>query len=138
VVIIVSAVISIVEGEYILSLALFGLILLVLGMYVNFVARRDLAKHWSPLADSGEDQKLIKTGIYAKIRHPIYLSAILFSLGVVFTGGNLYGFVFFLLLLIALGMRIRKEERELITKFGEEYKEYAEKTAILVPKLKGK
>jgi len=45
---------------------------------------------------------------------------------------------FFVLYLIALRTRIRKEEKELIAKFGEEYKEYAKETSPLIPKLKGK
>jgi protein-S-isoprenylcysteine O-methyltransferase Ste14 len=40
--------------------------------------------------------------------------------------------------LVAFVTRIKKEERELITKFGEEYKEYAKETPLLIPKLKGK
>jgi protein-S-isoprenylcysteine O-methyltransferase Ste14 len=134
----VDAVITISKEEYIFLLALLGFILIFFSMYINFIARRELARCWSPLAALGKEQKLIKTGIYAKIRHPIYLSGLILLLGFALIAGNLYGLLFFILSLTALGIRIRKEERELITKFGEEYNEYARKTSILIPKLRGK
>ena len=133
-----NGIISIFKESYTLSLALPGFASMFLGMYINFVARRDLARYWSPLASSGTEQQLIKTGIYAKVRHPVYLSVSVLLLGFALIAGNLCGLLFFVLYLIALGTRIRKEEKELIAKFGEEYKEYAKETSPLIPKLKGK
>ncbi len=134
----VNAIISILEEEYIFPLALLGFIPILLSTYINFVARRDLARYWTPFASTGKEQKLVKTGIYAKVRHPIYLSGLILSLGFTFIAGNLYGLLFFILSLVAFVTRIKKEERELITKFGEEYKQYAKETPLLIPKLKEK
>jgi len=134
----VNAIISILEEEYIFLLALLGFIPIFLSTYINFVARRDLARYWTPFASIGREQKLVKTGIYAKVRHPIYLSGLILSLGFTFIAGNLYGLLFFILSLVAFVTRIKKEERELITKFGEEYKQYAKETPLLIPKLKEK
>jgi len=134
----VNAIISILEEEYIFLLALLGFIPILLSTYINFIARRDLDKYWTPFASTGKEQKLVKTGIYAKVRHPIYLSGLYLSLGFVLIAGNLYGLLFFILSLVAFVTRIKKEERELITKFGEEYKQYAKETPLLIPKWKGK
>ena len=134
----VNAIISILKEEYIFPLALLGFISIFLSTHINFGARRDLARYWTPFASTGKKQKLIKTGIYAKVRHPIYLSGLILSLGFTLIAGNLYGLLFFILSLSAFVTRIKKEEGELITRFGEEYKEYAKKTSLLVPKLKGK
>lgn len=138
IVLLVNAIISILEEEYIFLLALLGFIPILLSTYINFVARRDLARYWTPFANTGKEQKLIKTGIYAKVRHPIYLSGLILSLGLTLIAGNLYGLLFFFLSLIAFVTRIKKEERELISRFGEEYKQYAKETPLLIPKLKGK
>jgi len=97
-----------------------------------------LARYWTLFSTTEKEQKLVKTGIYAKVRHPIYLSGLILSLGFTLIAGNLYGLLFFILSLVAFVTRIKKEERELITKFGEEYKEYAKETSLLVPKIKGK
>ncbi|NLJ05857.1 MAG: isoprenylcysteine carboxylmethyltransferase family protein [Exilispira sp.] len=134
----VNAIISILEEKYIFLLALPGFILILLSICINFVARRDLARYWTLFSTTEKEQKLVKTGIYAKVRHPIYLSGLILSLGFTLIAGNLYGLLFFILSLVAFVTRIKKEERELITKFGEEYKEYAKETSLLVPKIKGK
>jgi len=132
----VNAIISILKEEYIFLLTLPGFTLILLSMYINFVARRDLARHWSPFAASEKGQKLIRDGIYSKVRHPIYLSGLVLSLGFALIAGNLYGLLFFILSLVAFVIRMKKEERELITKFGEEYKEYVKETSLLIPKFK--
>ncbi len=134
----VNAIISILEEKYIFLLALPGFILILLSICINFVSRRDLARYWTLFSTTEKEQKLVKTGIYAKVRHPIYLSGLILSLGFTLIAGNLYGLLFFILSLVAFVTRIKKEERELITKFGEEYKEYAKETSLLVPKIKGK
>ena len=134
----VNAIISILEEKYIFLLALPGFILILLSICINFVSRRDLARYWTLFSTTEKEQKLVKTGIYAKVRHPIYLSGLILSLGFTLIAGNLYGLLFFILSLVAFVTRIKKEERELITKFGEEYKEYAKETSLLKPKMKGK
>ena len=134
----VNAIISILEEKYIFLLALPGFILILLSICINFVSRRDLARYWTLFSTTEKEQKLVKTGIYAKVRHPIYLSGLILSLGFTLIAGNLYGLLFFILSLVAFVTRIKKEERELITKFGEEYKQYAKETPLLIPKLKEK
>jgi len=132
-----NGIISILNDNYILPLVLLGFAFMLTGMYINFIARRDLGKRWSPLADSKKDQSLIKTGIYTKVRHPIYLSILVFWLGIALIGGNFFSLLY-VLFLVALKARIRKEESELITRFGEEYKEYIKGTPMLIPKLRTK
>ena len=134
----VNAIISILEEKYIFLLALPGFILILLSICINLVSRRDLARYWTLFSTTEKEQKLVKTGIYAKVRHPIYLSGLILSLGFTLIAGNLYGLLFFILSLVAIVIRIKKEERELIKKFGEEYKQYAKETPLLIPKLKGK
>jgi protein-S-isoprenylcysteine O-methyltransferase Ste14 len=129
---------SILDEVYKFPLALLGFIPILLSIYINFIARRDLARYWTPLSNTGKEQELIKTGIYARVRHPIYLSVLIQSLGFTLIAGNRYGVLFFILSLAIFAIRIKKEERELIMKFGEEYKEYAKITPPLIPKLKSK
>ncbi|MEM4525788.1 MAG: isoprenylcysteine carboxylmethyltransferase family protein [Methanothermobacter sp.] len=97
-----------------------------------------IGRYYTPLANTGEGQNLVKTRIYAKVRHPIYLSGLILLLWFTLIAGNLYGLLFFILSLAALIMRIRKEEREFIKKFGGEYKQCAKEIPRLIPKFKGK
>jgi protein-S-isoprenylcysteine O-methyltransferase Ste14 len=134
----VSAIISIIKDRYRFPLALAGFFLILLSMYINFIARRDLARYWTPLADTEKEQVLIKSGIYGRVRHPIYLSILIQLIGLALVGGNFYGFLFFILSVVALALRIKKEEQKLVIKFGEDYKEYAARTPALLPGLRKK
>ncbi len=133
---IINAVISLMRGKCPLSLFLIGLALVLFGAYINILARRELARFWSPLSSSNEGQELIKSGIYARVRHPVYLSLLIYFLGVTLVAGNWYGCILFILFLGGLRERIKKEEEELYRKFGEEYEIYAKETPLILPRLR--
>jgi len=116
-----------------LTIASFGVILV--SIVINLLARQELARNWSPLAGTSAEQSLIKSGIYAHIRHPIYTSGILLSLGLALVTGSLWGLALFILAVIAFVVRINAEEKALLAKFGVEYQEYAQNTGALLPKL---
>ena len=123
------------NGIYNLLPVLFGFLLMFIGMAFNLIVRTDLGKNWVPLSKTTENQELVTDGIYSKIRHPFYLSILILFLGMAIIPWNLYGLLFFILFLIALRIRIRKEESELVAKFGEEYEKYIKETPMIIPKL---
>ena len=114
---------------------LIGFIIMIIGMGFNFIVRANLGKNWVPLSKTTEGQELITESIYSKIRHPFYLSVLILFLGITIISWNLYGLLFLILTVIALMIRIKKEERELIIKFGAEYEKYKKETPMLIPKL---
>lgn len=113
-----------------------GFILMIIGMGFNLIVRTNLGKNWAPLSKTTEGQELVTEGIYSKVRHPFYLSILILFLGIAAISWNLYSVLFFILALIAVRVRIRKEEIELIAKFGEKYVKYKKETPMLIPKLK--
>jgi len=114
---------------------LIGFIIMITGMGFNFIVRTNLGKNWVPLSKTTEGQELVTEGIYSRVRHPFYLSVLILFLGVTIISGNLYGLLFLILTVIALIIRIRKEEIELIDKFGEKYKKYKKETPMIIPKV---
>ena len=80
------------------------------------------------------DNKLVKTGIYSYIRHPIYSAFLFISTGLIILSQNI--FLFFLPILywiiLTIGM-IKTEEKWLLEKFGEEYLEYSKKVNRFIP-----
>jgi len=85
----------------------------------------------TPKADS-----LVKEGPYRYIRHPVYLGTFLMLLGSVLVLKSIPGFVLlFLTYLPLLITRARMEEKELLKKFGKEWKEYKDKTGFLFPSI---
>jgi protein-S-isoprenylcysteine O-methyltransferase Ste14 len=91
------------------------------GLLMLIVARLQLGASFSIDAKAKE---LVTTGLYSKIRNPIYVAGELFLLGVAMVTGK------WLLLLLVLALvpvqvvRARKEEQVLTQAFGEEYARY--------------
>ena len=131
----IGGVLVILREEYRLPLTIAGFVVILLSIVINLMARQELARNWSPLAGTNTEQSLIKTGIYSHIRHPIYTSALLLSLGFALITSSPWGLALFILVLIAFVVRIHTEEKALLSKFGVEYQEYAQKTGALLPRL---
>jgi protein-S-isoprenylcysteine O-methyltransferase Ste14 len=80
-----------------------------------------------------DTENLINTGIYKYIRHPMYSSLILLSLGVLFKNITLLGIILFVLVNVFVFHTAMAEEREDIIFFGNIYKEYMKKTKMFIP-----
>jgi protein-S-isoprenylcysteine O-methyltransferase Ste14 len=76
---------------------------------------------------------LITVSLYKYIRHPLYLSLILFSFGAFFKHIDIFQSILLILNIISLILTAKVEEKELINKFGNEYKEYINKTKMFIP-----
>ena len=132
---VIGAALAIITERFQLPLTIAGFGVILVSIVINLLARQELARNWSPLAGTSAEQSLIKSGIYARIRHPIYTSGILLSLGLALVTSSLGGLALFILAVIAFVVRINAEEKALLAKFGVEYQEYAKKTGALLPKL---
>lgn len=53
-----------------------GIVLLLLGAWLGLCGKRDLGTHRTPFPRPKEDGQLMTTGIYARLRHPLYASVI--------------------------------------------------------------
>lgn len=73
-----------------------------------------------------ENQKVIDTGLYGVVRHPMYSATILLFLSMPIVLGSIYSFIIFLAYPIIIAMRIKGEE-EFLEKELEGYKEYKNK-----------
>ncbi len=81
-------------------------------------------------------QRLIQSGLYARIRHPGYLGSLLIFVGLAVSFRNWLSAALLLLPIVpAFLNRIRVEERGLTEAFGEEYAEYSKTTKRLLPGL---
>ena len=116
---------------------IFSGIMLFLATIIFYLSHKELADNWSPFVEVKERQKLIKTGIYRYIRHPMYLSMWLFAFFQGFLLSNIFIEIFGILAWSNLYfIRINNEEKIMIDIFGNEYKEYIENTGRIFPKLR--
>ncbi len=106
--------------------------ILSLGLFIS--AHIYLGRNYSFFLRFQKDQKLVKTGPYRFVRHPIYTAYILFHIGIFLIVGNWFlGIIWIGGFCIIFVLRIRKEEKMLIETFGHEYLEYKERTGCIFP-----
>ena len=111
-----------------------GIPFLVVGITVRIVSRLKLVRQFSGHVQTTESHRLITSGIYSSIRHPAYLGYLCLLIGFPVCFGSIAGFVCAVAAGIsALIYRIRIEEIALLQWFGEEYRQYREKTVRLIP-----
>ena len=79
---------------------------------------------------------LVKTGPYAMIRNPMYFGTFIIGTGVVVMLLDLWLFFLFAAIFFMIYIpQIKKEERILLGRFGQEYKEYCKLTPKYFPRL---
>ena len=94
-----------------------------------------LASAWKVLYAAQREHKLATTGPYARVRHPQYGGFILIMTGFLFQWPTLVTLVMFPVLVTMYVLLARREERDAIAEFGEEYVRYASKTTAFFPRL---
>lgn len=77
--------------------------------------------------------KLVVIGAYRYIRHPLYSSLLLLGLGATLKHISFESIILTLSNIIALFATAKLEEKEMLNKFGSEYKEYMNRTKMFIP-----
>jgi protein-S-isoprenylcysteine O-methyltransferase Ste14 len=111
-----------------------GLGLEIIGFVVVLIGFRGLGKSLTANPVPIKSGKLVTTGIYSRVRHPIYLGLILVSFGIVLTNGSVIKFGFWILLVALLIFKMKFEE-SLLVKTYPGYKQYQEKVPGIFPKF---
>jgi protein-S-isoprenylcysteine O-methyltransferase Ste14 len=111
-----------------------GIVCLVAGLWLFARSHADLGTNWSITLEVREKHQLVTHGIYRRVRHPMYLALLLYSLGQALVvpnwiAGPSYGVA--MVLLVAL--RLRPEERMMLDEFGPEYEAYRSRSKRLLP-----
>jgi protein-S-isoprenylcysteine O-methyltransferase Ste14 len=123
---------ALLEWNWIWALAGSGLF--VAGQAVRVVAIRALGRFFTVTVRLHPEHNLIKEGIYKRIRHPAYLGLFVLMSGYVTLFASVFGYaLLFFFALPAMLYRIRVEERVLVEKFGDEYRNYCRQAKRLVP-----
>ena len=103
------------------------------GTILRQLGKRTLGRYYSYGLRTLKDQKLIQHGVYKYVRHPITLAALIYTPAIPLIFSSLYGFVVMLGIVPLFLFRIRIEEKMLVEKFGDEYRQYMRRTKKLIP-----
>jgi protein-S-isoprenylcysteine O-methyltransferase Ste14 len=117
-----------------LTTVMLGEAVAVAGIGLRIWAILTLDQFFTFVVGIAEDHRVVQHGPYRVLRHPGYAGVLLTLLGVgVALASWLSVLVIFIVPVLALGVRIRIEERTLADALGAEYRAYADRTARLIP-----
>ncbi|MEM9279742.1 MAG: protein-S-isoprenylcysteine O-methyltransferase [Pseudomonadota bacterium] len=115
-------------------LVIAGTLVLVASLRLFRLTHKALGKMWSHSLDLREGHKLVTSGIYEKVRHPMYTAFWMWALGAALLLPNwiagLSGLVGFGTLFF---LRVGQEEKMMRNEFGEEYDAYMKRTKRIIP-----
>jgi len=102
---------------------------------------RTLCKNWVHALDPSKFQQreveaLVTSGPYHYVRNPIYLGSFTFIIALALVAANWLLLLPALVLITIIYRQIDNEEAMLIDRFGDEYREYMNRTPRIIPKFK--
>ena len=122
------------QAGYYGAYALVGVMLT--GLALTWWARIHLGCLWSSAITRKEKHRLIETGPYGFVRHPIYTGLIIALLATAAIEATLVALLGALLIALGLWVKARAEERFLSTELAPEtYESYRRRVPMLVPFL---
>jgi protein-S-isoprenylcysteine O-methyltransferase Ste14 len=105
-----------------------------LGIAWTWWARIHLGKLWSGNIDLKAGHVVVRSGPYRLSRHPIYSGLLLALLATAVSEGTWAAFIGWALIVTGFVMKLRREERLLLTQLGAEYDSYRSAVPALVPR----
>jgi len=96
---------------------------------------RTLGRNLTDTVVTRKQHSLVIAGPYRWVRHPMYLSVALVTFGTSLVTANWFFFVAGCLTFVLLMIRTGKEEENLIARFGDDYRNYMQRTGRFVPRL---
>jgi protein-S-isoprenylcysteine O-methyltransferase Ste14 len=114
-----------------------GALLFAAGIWLLWRSHADLGRAWSAIAEIQVGQKLVTDGVYRHVRHPMYSAHLLWGLGQVLLLQNwVVGPSMLAAQALLMAVRLPREERLLLTEFGESYRAYKQRTGLFFPRLR--
>jgi protein-S-isoprenylcysteine O-methyltransferase Ste14 len=111
-----------------------GVALAVLGIALTVWAQLDMGDSWRVGVDESETTALVHTGLFGRVRNPIYTAMLTFDLGIALVTPNFVTIAGLILAVGALELQVRRvEEPYLLGKHGEAYRGYTASVGRFIP-----
>ena len=114
------------------TMIILGSLIALMGTMVRVWCHFELDGAFSPYIEKSENQRIIRSGLYAKIRHPMYIGSILHFIGYPLMLAAEWAWCFSILAIFGIFIRIYKEEKFLAKEFPG-YLKYMSETWRLIP-----
>jgi protein-S-isoprenylcysteine O-methyltransferase Ste14 len=111
-----------------------GAALMILAVWLFWRSHADLGRNWSPSLQLREDHALVTEGVYRHVRHPMYTSEWLLGIAQALLLQNwVAGWAGLALFTLLYVLRVPREERMMLDRYGEEYRAYMHRTGRVFP-----
>jgi protein-S-isoprenylcysteine O-methyltransferase Ste14 len=112
------------------SIKIIGIVINIIGLIIWWSAKITLGENWDAGYGNPKIKQLVTHGIYSKIRHPLYWGINLTLIGLALLYLTIWFSIISLLIVVCFFYRMRIEDKYLLEKLGEEYRNYKAKTWI--------
>ena len=113
-----------------------GIVVFAGAIFMLWRSHVDLGRNWSATLRITGQHSLVTSGVYRRIRHPMYTAHLLWAIAQGLLLSNwLAGWAFLVLSFPLYVIRIPKEEQMMLEHFGEEYRQYKTRTGMLIPRM---
>jgi protein-S-isoprenylcysteine O-methyltransferase Ste14 len=113
-----------------------GALVMAGSLWLFWRSHVDLGQNWSVSLELRRDHELVSTGVYRRVRHPMYASIWLWAIAQAMMLANwLAGWAVLPAFFAMYVIRTPREEELMRERFGNAYREYARRTGRLIPRL---
>jgi protein-S-isoprenylcysteine O-methyltransferase Ste14 len=111
-----------------------GMFLALIGIGAVFAAQSDMGASWRANVDYTERPELIRTGMFAVIRNPVFTFIIITTFGLALMTPNIVALAGVVMVALGIDLHVRLvEEPYLRWAHGDDYREYAARVGRFVP-----
>ena len=117
----------------------FGMLLLLFALVAMTIAQQQMggipARIGLPHFDKSKKPKLATTGLFGRVRHPMYVTAFFMGIGIFLATGYALVLISSIIWIVVMKFYTDVEEAVLIEEFGKEYEDYRKRVPRFIPKL---
>ena len=96
----------------------------------------DLGRNWSAILKIRQEHTLVMNGVYRYMRHPMYVAHLFWAIAQGLLLQNwLAGWILLATFIPMYLVRAPKEEKMMLDNFGEEYRNYINRTGRIIPRF---
>jgi protein-S-isoprenylcysteine O-methyltransferase Ste14 len=106
---------------------------IALGLAFCWWARLHLGRFWSSHVTRKSNHRVVDSGPYALVRHPIYTGILCATYATAIAKGTLFGICGNIIITLGIWMKARLEEQWLTQELGQDYEAYRRGVPMLIP-----
>ncbi len=111
-----------------------GIVIATAGIAATVYAQLEMGDSWRVGVDQRETTTLVHTGVFGRIRNPIYTAMFTFGIGIALVTPNLVACAGLILLIASIQLQVRRvEEPYLLRTHGDAYRTYAAHVGRFIP-----